>query len=591
MTEAPADIRASVLENLSDGVMVVERGGTVTVFNESAGRILGLAPADVVGETFAHLFIARDGFEELSDLILDAVSEPGDGGRRVVALERDGETRTLSVATSYLRPSEDGGAGPVALIAVFSDITELKELRETELRMAKAAEAQNAELQSAYRQIEERNRTLAATLRKVQVARIMATVVVIGCFLGAGAYVWQPLDLFEDRSDPSMVAEARAGVEAGLYRITVEPQPVRETISLPGRLAPWRTVAITSPIESRLAGVHAEHGQEVREGDLLVELDTAEVVRQHRAAQVDYIEKANAFETVKNWENGSEMAEARRSFTRARMALEDQERRLNRTAFLLEEGLIAVSEHEDAERQYQSQLLDFERAREDFEAARARGGREALDKAALELRTAEEELEALAGSLGRGHIHAPLSGVVMLSASRGPTLAPGRSVRESEYLLTIGDFTRMAATAQVDEVDVVRIAVGQTVSVTGNAFRDLVLQGTVTHVSSQPAQQRGGGASRFDVRVTLDPLEPGQGQRLRTGMTCRMEIVVYRNDEALTVPLAAVERRGRSHWVQVVDPRTGELGEREVEVGPTTMSAVEILAGLTAGDEIAVQDY
>ena len=54
------------------------------------------------------------------------------------------------------------------MIAVFSDITEL---RETELRMAKAVEEQHRRLQDAYREIETRNEALAAALRKVRVGK------------------------------------------------------------------------------------------------------------------------------------------------------------------------------------------------------------------------------------------------------------------------------------------------------------------------------------------------------------------------------------------------------------------------------------
>ena len=591
MTDGYPGIHGSVLENLLDGVMVVERGGAVTVFNAAAGRILGLSPDEVVGKSFAEQFIAREGFEELSELILDAVAGDSEAGRQVVSLNAGGALRSLSVATSYLRSTEDGKRVPVALIAVFSDTTELNELRETELRMAKAVEKQHAELQTAYRQIEERNQTLAATLKKVQVARIMATVLVIGVFLGAGTYVWQPLDLFGGPSDSSMVTEAEAGISDGIRTETIEPRPIRETISLSGKLAPWRTVAVTVPIESHIAAVHFQYGQTVDEGDLLVELDTTEAVRKHREAQVKRIEKLAAYDNVSNWENGPEMAEARRSFTRARMTLEDQERRLKRTAFLLEQGLIAASEHEDAERQYQSQLLDFEAARDDFEATRAGGGREALEKVVLELTTAEDELAELTESLGKSSVHAPLAGVILASARSGsaPPQA-GTSMREGEALLSIGDFSRMAATAMVDEIDVVRIAVGQAVSVTGNAFRDLRLKGTVTHVSSQP-DQKSRGASRFAVEVTLDSLEEEQRERLRAGMSSRMQIVVYKNDAALIVPLDAVERRGRTHRIRVIDPATREVKEREVEIGPTTMNSVEIVAGLAAGDEIVVPEY
>ena len=587
-------IHGRVLENLLDGVMVVERGGAITMFNAAAGRVLSIAPEEAVGNSFAELLLPRDGFEELSDLILRTVAGEGETGRQVVTVDLDGEARSLSVATSYLRQTTEGVSLPVALIAVFSDITELKELRETELRMAKAVEAQHAELQSAYRKIEERNDRLARTLKKVQVARIMATVVVIGVFLGAGVYVWRPLDslsesFFGGSIGSSMIAEAGTGSASSPHTLTVHPEPVRETISLRGTLVPWRTVTVTSPIESRVAAVHFQSGQEVREGDLLVELDTSEAVRAHREAQVKHIEALTTFESVRDWESGPEMAEARRAFTRARLALESQENQLKRDAFLLEQGLIPASQHENAERHYQGQLLDFEAAHEDLEAARARGGREALDKAALELSTAEEEMHELARSLAQGRVHAPLSGVV-LASSGGTNLVDGRSVSKGEALLTIGDFSRMAAVAKVDEVDVVRIAVGQPVSVTGNAFRGLRLQGTVTHVAFQP-DPRSRGTPQFDVVVTLDSLEPEQEARIRAGMSSRLEIVVYSKEAALMVPLEAVEDRGRSYWISVIDPTTREVTKREVEVGPTTQDAVEVVNGLAPGDEIVVREY
>ena len=591
MTEGRTDIHGRVLDHLLDGVMVVERGGAITVFNPAAARILGVSAGEVAGSTFTELFITREGFEELSEFILDAVAGAGAGAgrRQVVALHAGDAARTLSVATSYIRAGGDGTGETMALIAVFSDITELRELRKTELRMAKAVEAQHAELQTAYRQIEERNETLAATLKKVQVARVAATVLVIGVFLGAGAYVWPPLDFFGGSSGPSVVSRADAGVAEGFRLIVVEPRPLRETISLVGELAPWRTVSVTSPIESRVLAVHFQNGQEVNEGDLLVELDTAEVVRQHRQAQVAYIDALETFETVSDWENGPEMAGARRAFVRTRMALESQETRLKRTAFLLEQGLIPASQHEEAERQYQRQLLDVEAARQDLDAARARGGEEALDKAVLELSSAEDEMRELAESLGTGLVHAPVSGAVLAPSRSGANvLAAGRSVEEGEALLRIGDFSRMTAIAAVDEVDVVRIAVGQAVSVAGNAFPDLRMRGTVTHVSSQPLP-KSRGATQFEVEVTLDPLEADQRQRLRAGMSSRLQVVVYSNDAALMVPIEAVERSGPSHLVRLVNRETREVQEHAVQVGTTTLDSVEITDGLQPGDEIVVR--
>ena len=108
-----------------------------------------------------------------------------------------------------------------------------------------------------------------------------------------------------------MVSQADAGVAKGWRTIVVEPRQLRETIALVGTVAPWRTIAVTSPIESRVLAVHFRYGQKVEEGNLLVELDTSEIVREHRRAQVEYIDALKAFETVRDWKNGPEMIVAR----------------------------------------------------------------------------------------------------------------------------------------------------------------------------------------------------------------------------------------------------------------------------------------
>ena len=79
-------------------------------------------------------------------------------------------------------------------------------------------------------------------------------------------------------------------------------------------------------------------------------------------------------------------------------------------------------------------------------------------------------------------------------------------------------------------------------------------------------------------------------ERIRAGMSSRLRIVVYSKEVALMVPLEAVEDRGRSYWVSVVDPSTREVDEREVVIGPTTQDSVEITAGLQAGDEIVIRE-
>ena len=547
MTEDRSDIQGRVLENLLDGLMVVERGGAISAFNAAAARILEISQEEAAGTTFGELFVAREGFEELSDLILDAVAGGDGNGRKTVSLQVGGARRTLSVATSYIRSRRQGADEPLALIVVLTDITELEDLRETERRMAEEMKAQHAELQGAYRQIEDRNENLATTLKKVQVARAMATLLVFAAVVGAGVYAWRPADLFDAAAGAPLapVASQAVASPADQRRLAVEPQTVDETIALIGELAPWKTVAVPSPIAGRVVAVHVQYGQTVAKGDPLLEVDTGEAVREHREARVAYFEKLKEYETVRDWDTGAEMSAARRRLARAKSSLEDQERQLERFRFLMAQGLIAAYQHEAEKRRHQDRLVAVEVAREDLARVQAEGEEQKLESAALELASAEELVRGIARRLEGARLLAPLSGVVVALSQGARLLYPGRPVNEGDALLGIGDFDRLSATARVDEVDVVRLAVGQAVSVTGDAFPGLELRGTVTHVSSQPVR-RGKGAAEFEVVVTLNPLEPGEQERLRSGMSCTLQVVVYRNDDALLVPLEAVEARGRT---------------------------------------------
>ena len=154
----------------------------------------------------------------------------------------------------------------MAVIAVLADITEVRELRETALRRAKVIEKQLGELQGASREIEARNAALSLMTRKVQIARVAATLFVVALFVAIGAWHVRPLDLFREAVAPQALAGAEAGEPAALHTMTVEPDSLRSTLSLRGHLAPGRVVKVVSPVESHVSGVHVRYGQRVAAG-------------------------------------------------------------------------------------------------------------------------------------------------------------------------------------------------------------------------------------------------------------------------------------------------------------------------------------
>ena len=582
------DIHRGVLDNLLDGVLVVGRGGRIETLNPAAGRMLGIEPDDAAGSTFAELFVARDGFDEFTQTIFDAMLEEDGPERRVVGVAGDGEPRSLSVATSYLRGAD--GTGGLSVIAVFSDITELRELRETELRLAKAAEEQHDKLQGAYREIEGRNAALAAALRKVRLAQGLGLVLVIGMFAGIGALTWQPdlapvKDLFGGRGVAA--APAAGDGEAALRTLVASPQPISSSIVLKGRLAPSREAEVKSPVEGIVRAVHFRQGQAVARGDVLVELDLARLERQYRSQRFKVLQAEERFETLKNWERSVEMTKARRAFTKARLSMASARSRMNRATLLSEKGLIAATELEEAERQHQNQLLDFEAAREQFEAAKAKGGKDAAAQARLALENERAVAAELEEKLARGQVVAPFDGVVLPRAKGEKKPVEGAAVQSNDTLLRIGDFSRIAVNARADEIDVVKMRAGQKAAVIGNAFPGLVLRGDLAHVSAQ-ADSGSGGKPRFRISILLEPLSKADQARVRIGMSAKLRVVTYSNPKALLVPLDAVSRRGGKHRLRVLNPKTGEPELREVRIGPTTMRDVEIASGLKPGERVVL---
>ena len=584
MTDRDPDIYHTLLENLSDGVIVIEFDGSVRMANAAFCRMFDLDPDEAPGRSFGELFIAFEGFDEFTQIVLDAVVERGDIARRITRVQAGEALRSLSVTTSCLMAGEER----VAVIVVVSDITEVRELRETELRQAAVIETQLGELQSAYRDLEARNEALLAMTKRVRTARVAAMLFVMVVFLAIGAWYVRPLDLFS----ATAALDAGPGVEeagdpGALPAVTVQPREFRSTIALRGHLAPGRVAEIVSPIESHVSALHAAPGDRVAAGDPLVALDTGQLAADHRRAQVEHIKAHDRLVELEDWENSADMARARRALRRAKIAFDDAERHLDRTAFLLEQGLVPASQQEDAQRQRQNRALDIDEARRELEAVKAKGGEEARRVARLEARTAEDRLRAHEEKLDLARVRAPIAGVVM--AAEGPRARPltkGRPVGQGELMLSIADLERLSVVTSVDEVDVRKVEAGQRAWITGPGFPGLKIEGAVTRVSPRAdLRTRRRGAPQFEVVVTLDRLETEARDRLRVGMSAYVTIVVHHRPAALMVPIGAVEQGNGKAWLRVLADGGG-AERRAVELGLTTLDSVEVVKGLSPGDKV-----
>ena len=580
-----------ILENMSDGVMTLDLKGRIITFNASAADILGLKIEDVLGGNFAEIFFEYEGYDEFNQTILDAIYESNVGHTRVVTVTRDEGRVFLALTTSFLRSKEEGEEKNLGVIAVFSDVTELKNLQEAEIRLTEDVKEKHRELQDAYLKIEESNLNLNAALKKVQVVRIISTVFIIGLFLGAGFFIWKKDLIGRSRFMHAQSSTNSLQQPSDMMTITVNPRPVSSSISMPGILEPLNVVNVVCPFSGKVKEKYIRFGDRVEKGQLLLKLDTSEIETQYRDARAALIKAMQKLRELKNWEDEPEVQNARRSLTKAERALESQKRKLQESKRLYEKGIVPAGEYESEKEQFNNLELDHKAAQEALEEVIKKGSREFIDIARYEMENAKIKVEDLRKKIDQADLTAPVSGVAIRpvlskNKSESKDLQRGVSFEQGEVIVSIGDLKGMSVKTNIDEVEIGKIEVGQEVFVSGEAFAGINLEGRVATISSQASME--GNIPKFEVTVHIEHLTPQQRKSVRLGMSADMEVVIYNKPDALMVPVSAVQQKGAERFVNIKDKETNKIRDVQVETGITTLDSVEITEGLKAGDEVVV---
>ncbi|WP_455137556.1 efflux RND transporter periplasmic adaptor subunit [Thermophilibacter sp.] len=225
-----------------------------------------------------------------------------------------------------------------------------------------------------------------------------------------------------------------------------------------------------------------------------------------------------------------------------------------------------------------------------------------LESARLQQEIAQDAYDqAVARAAGRT-VTAPASGsVVVLNAVTGAAVGAGAGTGTGGSgsasgtagpLVQIADLSQMRVSVQVNEVDISRVAVGQAARVSFSALPGVLLDGTVTRISTVASADEYGysyGVVTYDVEV----LVPEPVPELKPGMTASVEILLQDVPDALTVPTSALMTDdGASTFVYVVtDPETQAVERRAVTVGAQSASEAVVEGGVAEGDLVVADAY
>ena len=573
----------NILESMSDGVMTIGLDGRILTFNAAAETILGMKDTEVLQQSFAEVFLAREENDHFNQTILNAVYDSDTIHNKTVDWHVGEKILTLSVTTSFLSEEEQGEKKNVAVIVVFSDISEVEQLRED-------LKDNHQRLQKSYLEMEEANSNLNAALKKVQIIRVVATVFVIILFVSIGLITWL-------QSGPS--AKKMAGPDgksdgaSGPRTIVVAPQALTDSIALKGTLKPIQVVNVTSPFGGMVKEKFFEYGQAVTKGQLLLRLDRAETEMKHREAKTAFIEAKEKLHEIDNWNNSNEMAKAQQSVIRSKLTLDGHNKTFQETERLYKKEIVPATEYASAKQQFTTAKMDYESSIREMEVIKKKGEGENRYIAKLKMENARQKLQDLEIQLSRSDVVAPVSGTVLLPdmaggdrdkkgkvADRGVTFSLG------DILLSIGNTEGLSMTAEIDEMEVLKVKKDMEVRISGDAFTESI-KGRVIHISSQAIKSDTGKKSAsFEVGVAIDNIPVSLREKLRLGMSANMEILILNKPAAILLPIMAVRMEGNERWVSVKDKGATTPRKVKVQTGITTVDSVEIISGLKPGDEV-----
>jgi HlyD family secretion protein len=355
----------------------------------------------------------------------------------------------------------------------------------------------------------------------------------------------------------------------------VERGDIARSVVATGKIEPLAKVEVKSKASGIVKQVLADYGDQVKVGQVLVELDKEELQARLREAQAMLL-AAQASEQAAQATYERNQVEAQGPdlpFLKADM---------ERARQLYDEGLIAKPVVENTEKVYQLALNKQMAALRGVavtkaEVARAKA-QEAQAQAALE--RAEEDLR-------NSTIVSPMDG---LALSRDVEVGDAVSSililgSQATKLMTLGDVSEVFVRGKVDEADISKVFLGQAARIVVESLKDKKYQGKVTKISPLGVEKE--NVTTFEVRVSIQ----NPTGELKANMSANAEILLEEKHNVLLIPEAAViYDKDRHTFLETPDPGS-KTGRRKLaaKLGISNGVKTELLEGLREGQQVILQ--
>lgn len=346
-----------------------------------------------------------------------------------------------------------------------------------------------------------------------------------------------------------------------LATVTVTRADIENSVTALGTLQPRRYVDVGAQASGQIRKIHVEAGDQVQEGQLLVEIDPAT-----QKAKLDA----------------------------SRYAIENLQAQLQEQK----------AQHQLAHQKYQRQQRlsagnatreeDVQTAKAELSATQAR-----VQMFQAQIRQAQASLRSDEAELGYTRIYAPMTGtVVAVDARVGQTL---NAQQQTPLILRIAKLSPMTVWAEVSEADIGHVKPGMSAYFTTLSGGSRRWTSTVRQIlpippkplnetqgSGSPSSTSKSGTGRVVLYTVLLDVDNADNA-LMAEMTTQVFFVASQVKDALSVPVAALQSvPGSAAQIARVVAKNGAIEDRQVRLGISDRLRVEVLEGLSEGDHLLI---
>ncbi|MFA8449888.1 MAG: efflux RND transporter periplasmic adaptor subunit [Bacteroidales bacterium] len=391
-------------------------------------------------------------------------------------------------------------------------------------------------------------------------------------------------------------------------KITAENPQTRnltETVTANGTIQPKVNVTITPYISGEITELHVNEGDKVNKGDLLAKIDPRTYITSFKSSQAN-LNQMKASEA----NSKAKVSQANANFINEKLSFARNQK-------LYKNKVISQSEFDSAKAKFQVSKAELKSAKESLKASQ------------FGVLDAQAKLDEASENLSRTNVYAPTDGTVaQLVVQEGERVTGNSQFSAGTVMMSVADLDSLEVHVDVNENDIVRVALQDTAIIEVDAYLNNNFKGVVTEIAtssenSMTSTSSGGAASsssssidqvtNFAVKIfmlhnsymQIKSNDNVNGSPFRPGMSANVDILTQSVTDALSIPIQAVTTRRdtiqNSNSSQ--DNSSKKLNEyvfilkdekavlTAVKTGVQNSKYIQIISGITADDKVITGPY